>query len=221
VRERRDVPSNVRYWHRPEYWRWLWRERIPTEARLVLGLALAFALGVTGFVSAGVVTASQQAPPPLTQRVVTVVRKAHPGAAPQTVTEREIRSKSGTTRVVTVRRDGHTTVVRSPGRTIRVQGVRRQVVTAPGRTVTTPGQPTTVTTRGATVTTRGATVTTPGATVTAPGETVLATVTSASPPSTVTLTVTMPPAHGDPDDPNTVTETTTVTVTVGKKGPGG
>jgi len=178
------------------------------ETKVAIALAAAVVLGVAGFLSAGVVTASSQAPTLTTQRVVTVVRKPRLRASAQVETAAEI-----VTQAVTVRRDGRTVVVRSPGKTITVHRRSRQrVLPAPGtntvvRTVTAPGHATTVTRAGETVTAPGPTVTT-----TAPPSTVTHTVTA--PASTVTETITQ-----EETVLNTVTETetVTVTVTVGKK----
>src|SRR5215471_18873865 len=159
------MPWNVQYWHRPDYWRWLWQERVRTQTKLAMALAAAFALGVAGFLSAGVVTASDRAAPILaTQRVVTVVRKGRT----QLETTSEIVTASGTA-VRTVRAPGRSTTVTAPGAT----------VTGPGATVTTTAPPSTVT----------HTVTGPASTVTqtvTQQETILNTVTV-----TATATVTV------------------------------
>src|SRR5215471_16665658 len=167
----------MRYWYRPDYWRWLWQERIRKETKMAIAVVGAVVLGVAGFEGANVVDAANQPQTFAVQRVVTVVRKVirTNGADPKLVTTTEVVTVvSGTSRVVTVRRNGRTVVLRSPVKTVTVHG---RVVAAPRpatvvRTVKVGGRLTTVTTRGSTVTMPGNTVTTPGATVTTPGKTV-------------------------------------------------
>jgi hypothetical protein len=183
------------YWRDPGYWRWLWRERVSGQTKGAIAVMVAVAFGIAGYLSAERLAATEEAATFTTQRVVTVVRKTGaytpPAVATKTITQ------PGETDVVTVRRDGRTVVVRTPGETVTealtVRGpVQERVVT---------DTQTNTVLRTETVD-RLRTVTTPGMT-----ETVTREVTE--PARTVTETVT---------DEVTVTEEVTVTVTV-KPGP--
>jgi hypothetical protein len=206
--------SDIRtYWRRPGYWRWWWQEVVSSETKWGVAALATIAFGVLGYVSAELLSPTQPAATFTRERVVTVVRTSTANASqpkapgwlrpPQTVTV--FRSRPGEEKVVTVRRDGRTVVIRKPGKTVE------KAVTVPGpvqeRFVTRHLTDTVVRTETAE---RLTTVTTPGSTETITREVTLpaATVTQTN-EETVTQEVTV-------TEELTVTEEVTVTETVKK-----
>jgi hypothetical protein len=198
------------YWRDPRYWRWLWQSRVSGQTKGAIGVTVAVAFGIAGYLSAGRVAATEEAATFTTQRVVTVVRTTRANAPPEAVTKSQTVIQPGETDLVTVRRDGRTVVRRAPGETVTtartVRGPVEQRVVTNARTDTvvlteTTDRPTTVTTPATTETVTRE-VTQPARTVTETG-----TVTETNPPDVVTVT-------------EEVTVTEVVTVTVPGKKPG-
>ena len=189
--------SDIRtYWRRPGYWRWWWQEVVSSETKWGVAALATIAFGVLGYVSAELLSPTQPAATFTKERVVTVVRMSTANASqpnapgsprpPQTVTVFE--SRPGEAKVVTVRRDGRTVVIRKPGKTVE------KAVPVPGpvqeRLVTRHLTDTVVRTETAE---RLTTVTTPGST------------------ETITREVTLPAATVTQTNEETVTQEMTVT----------
>jgi hypothetical protein len=177
------------YWRDPEYWQWWWEYRVSGQTKVGIAAMVAVAFGITGYLSAQRLAATEEAATFTTQRVVTVVRKTRAIVPPKVVTKSETVARPGETGAVTVRRDARTVVVRAPTQTVTetrtVRGPIRQRTDTVVRTETTD---------------RRTTVTTPGTT------------------ETVTREVTQPALTVTETNVTTVTEEVTVTVT-GKKPP--
>lgn len=183
------------YWRDSEFWQWWWEYRVSGETKFGIAAIVAVAFGITGYLSAQGLAATEEAATFTTQRVVTVVRKTTATVPPKVVTKSETVARPGKTGAVPMRRDARTVLVRAPTETVTetrtVRGPVRQRTDTVVRTETSDRR-TTVTTPGTTETVTQE-VTQPARTVT---ETNVATVTAEV----------------------TVTEVVTVTVT-GKKPP--
>jgi len=124
----------VRHWHRPSYWRWLWRERVGRDVKIFLACLAAFGLGVAGFLTSSEIAQE----PVVSSRWVTVVHTLPGKNSVQVVTEVGTVTETGPTdtQLVTVTRAGREVVIEVPGKTITntdtttVRGpVREHVVT--------------------------------------------------------------------------------------------
>ena len=110
------------YWRNPQFWAWWWRERIPSDAKLVAALIAISLLGIGGFAAAGgldgAVTASSSEP--FSAQVTTVERlvtlRVNGVGSTQVVTARNVRSAPAFSTIV-ITRDGRVETVVRPGTT--------------------------------------------------------------------------------------------------------
>src|SRR5262245_47176588 len=106
------------YWREPDFWRWWWDNRMNRHVKAAIVVLVAFACATTGFLTAQRLTGTQEAKALTTRRVVTVVRRTpvdvprNVVTKPKVVTTLQTVTESGEERLVTVRRDGRTKVVR-------------------------------------------------------------------------------------------------------------
>lgn len=192
------------HWRHPGYWRWLWEARVSRETKGMLVALLCISLAIGGYLSAGQLNDEPEVAA-ITNKLVTVVRKAPGGMTTEVVTETDLVTRSRTeTDLVTVVRDEETVVLRRPGRTltetVRGKVVTQQVTDTAVRT-NTVDRPTTTTVTG------------PEVTVTGPGQTTTATRDVPGPERTVTETETTTETTALIVHTVTVTVTETVTVT--------
>lgn len=132
------------YWRDPRFWAWWWRERIPSDAKLVAAVIAIGMLGIGGFAAAGgldgaVTTSSSE---PLSDQVTTVERLVTLRESGEVVTKpvrvvRTIAGRGNTVHETQVLQE----IVTRPGSIRSVPVARRYVVTRDGRieTVVRPG----------------------------------------------------------------------------------
>jgi hypothetical protein len=127
-------------WTDPGYWRWLWGNRVPTEAKVGLGAAAAFVMAVVGYVAAYGLASDAEASgarlvPTTVARVVTVrtAGRIERRTVPDVRTVRVAADASHETR-----REVALGTVTTPGgeRVVATTVQRRVVATGEGRTVT-------------------------------------------------------------------------------------
>jgi hypothetical protein len=183
------------HWREREYWQWWWETRVSEwweyrvsgQTKFGIAAMVAVAFGITGYLSAQRLAATEEAATFTTQRVVTVVQKTRAIVPPKVVSKSETVARPGERGAVMVRRAAHTVVVRAPTETVTET-----------RTVRGPVQQRTDTVVRTETTDRPTIVTTPGTT------------------ETVTREVAQPAATVTETNVTTVTEEVTVTET-GKK----
>lgn len=227
------------HWRERGYWLWVWRDRVPFEARLALGAILVVALLGVGWMAADRLTAanaSSATSKPFVlettvSKLITVREKGKLVVKRVPVVKRIVRSETATANVTQLRYQ--TNYITSPGRTRTVRRlvttvvpvVKTHVVKVNGRTrtvvetnfVTTTRTETQVQTRQQTVTntlTQPSTVTQSQVTTTT--RTVTSTQTQTQTQTvTTTNTVTLPAETvtvTGPGETTTVTETVTITL---------
>ena len=152
------MPADMRnYWRDPSFWRWWWGARVGDQAKSVLVLLVGIALGIAGYFGAHGRAANEE-PATVAKRVVTVLGKTKATVPARVVTESRTVTHPSEPKVVTVRRDGRTVVVRPPAATVtepvtvrrpaenpRPETVIRTETADRPTTVTEPGRTNTVT----------------------------------------------------------------------------